>query len=90
MSEPEIVSCPADAWTKIATGVLTATVYRKIKGQYLQTQRDTGNAAPDPVADLQEGVSAFSDGDRTVISASNEIDIYLMPLGFSGRIRREL
>lgn len=89
MSDPAIISCPADSWTKIATNVTTGNVHRILKGpgSYLQTYRDTGNPAP---TDLSDAVPIFESGSQVPISNISGIDIYIYPVGKAGSVRVDL
>lgn len=86
MANPAIVACPQDAWTKIATNVTTGTIHRKLKSPnlYLQTYRDTGDAAPTTIADA---VPILVGGEQAEISASVSIDVYIYPVGAPGSVR---
>lgn len=83
MADPVIVPCPADVWTKVATNVTAGQVHIKDTrpGDYLQTYRMTGGAAPD-AGDPSE--VAKITGPFALIEATAGIDVYIMPLGAAG------
>lgn len=89
MPSPAFIDCPKDAWTKVATGVVTGQVWRMISTErYLQTYRLTGDAEP---TEKEEGVAAFLDGnDRETISSAELIDVYLYSISENGRVRVDL
>lgn len=86
MTNPLIVACPADEWTKIATDVTSGNVHRILKNPdvYLQTYRDTGDAAPTTTV---EGVPVFVGAGSAEISASVGIDVYIYAAGAAGSVR---
>lgn len=86
MADPVIVPCPADVWTKVATNVTAGQVHIKDTrpGDYLQTYRMTGGAAPD-AGDPSEGAKIT--GPFALIEATAGIDVYIMPLGAAGSVR---
>ncbi len=85
MADPNIVACPANAWTKVATNVTNGQVHVIDQGpEYLQTYRDTGN--PDPTAQ-SEGVPL----DEVVwISATAGIDVWVYAIKTAGSVRVDL
>lgn len=89
MSNPAFIDCPAGAWTKIATNVVSGNIYKMItEPQYLQTYRLTGEAAPTLIA---EGVQAFIENpEKEIISAIEPIDAYLWCIGAAGRVRIDI
>jgi hypothetical protein len=85
-SNPLSVSCTKDTWTKIATNVVTGTVYKQSNApaNYLQTFKLTGEAAP---TDEDEAVVLFEPGRISVpISSDSAIDVYVMAKGADGVI----
>ncbi len=90
MSNPVLIDCPAETWTKVATGVLTGNIYRVKTNPrvYLQTVRDTGEPAP---TNLSEGVPMFKDyPNREEVSSNVAIDIYIYPRNKAGKVRVDL
>ena len=88
MSNPVFVECPAGAWTKIATSVVTGFVHKIIHTRrYLQTYKETGETAPTLKA---EGVGLFLESNTEEISSSSPIDIYVWCVGDAGRVRVDL
>lgn len=88
-SNPLLVDCPANQWTKVATNVVTGQVWRMTSApsKYLQTYRVTADPAP---TDKSEGVGAFADVEKEIISASSAIDVYLYPVDAAGRVRVDI
>lgn len=88
MADPVIVPCAADAWTLVATAVLSANVYPRgvapgpPPSMFRYTYRDTGNAAPANDAGVVVG---FGDRDRAAPSVRAEfataMDLYIMAVG---------
>ncbi len=82
MSDPAILPIPEWEWTLVASNVtsgfinrLTTTVY------YYQTYRDTGGSAPStPTVGTipEEAVRIFEKSNQAIISASAEVDVYVM------------
>jgi hypothetical protein len=91
MPEPVFVDCPADQWTKVATGVTTGIIWKVIDTEYLYTYRLTGESAPTLESD---GVRVFRDDDESdnqvQIQAGELIDVYLWAKNSNGRIRADL
>lgn len=87
MAEPVVVACPADVWTKVATGVTSATIHRlsTAPNVYKQTYRNTTNPAPADNADAAIMFSAFPDQED--ISNDVAIDVYVQPAGKAGSVR---
>lgn len=90
MADPVFVNCTEGAWTKVATNVVTGKIWKvNTIPIYLHTYRDTGGAAPtlqsDGVLIFQEEESTFEE-----ISAANQIDVYIWPIGGDGRVRVDL
>jgi len=93
MADPVIVDCPKDVWTKVADNVVNGFLHKKSSqaATYLQTYRQTGEAAPDDVTDKPQGVAIFRNDQQTVkIQSSIAIDVYVMPIGADGKIRADL
>ena len=87
MANPAFINLTKDIFTLVATAVTTGQVHR-INTQpraYLSTYKLTGEAAPANDATL--GVPAFVPSDIEEISSSEQIDVYLMPVGVAGRVR---
>ena len=88
MSNPIFIDCPEGAWTKIATAVITGFVHRKNHiPKYLQTYKQTGEAAPTLLSD---GVGLFLEFNTEEITDSNPIDVYIWCTGAAGRVRVDL
>jgi len=88
-SDPLIVVCAKNAWTKVATDVISGSVHKKSyePQEYLQTYRVTGNAAPTVLTD---GIWAFKNNEPEAISATSGIDVYIYALTSAGSVRVDL
>ena len=86
MADPVLVPCPEGQWTKVATNKTTGTIHviSTAPNKYLQTYRDTGEAAP---TTIEEAVPFDS---FLQISASAGIDVYVCASGKAGKIRADL
>jgi hypothetical protein len=84
MPNPNLVSCPADTWTKVATNVTTGNIWiaDKSPNKYLQTYVLTGQAAP---AGTAIGIAIVGDG--MPIANTVGIDVYIYPIGELGKVR---
>ena len=95
MADPTLVTCTADAWTKVATNVTTGVIHiiTNVPGQYLQTYRDTGGAAPSG-SPGEEAV--LIPADEISIAAAAGIDVYIYvktaptSTAVNGRVRVDL
>ena len=86
MPNPVIVPCPKKAWTKIATDVVAGNIHLiDTRATYLQTYRETGDAAPTLVT---EGVAISPPG--VPISAVSGIDVYIWCERAAGSVRVDL
>jgi hypothetical protein len=86
MANPVFVDCPADTWQLVASNVTAGQVKKadNTPGQYLETYRTTGGAAP---TEISEGIPCFVSRYSEPISASAGIDVYIMARGKDGRVR---
>ena len=82
MSNPAIVVCPVNAWTKVATNVAAGVVYRITGRKLYQTYRVSGGAAP---TDLTEAVDLVTPADA--IESSQGIDVYIYSKDEAGSVR---
>ena len=88
MSNPVFIACPADQWTKIATGVTAGMIHKiNVEPHMLQTYRDTGDAAPTIRSD---GVPVFTKEYHEEIKSGQAIDVYLWSDGLAGNVRVDL
>lgn len=88
MANPAFVDCPSNTWAKVAEKVITGFLHNKLRGpQYLQTYRTYDDPAP---TDQSEGVQIFVNSDTAIISATADIDVYIMSLGKDGKVRVDL
>ena len=86
MASPEVKPCPADVWTLVATEVHTGVVHidDTSPNMYLQTYRDTGEAAP---VDL---TGALPFDPLFQISMNVAIDVYVRAVKNAGSVRVDL
>ena len=90
MADPVLIDItPADEWVLVAQNVKNGQLYCKKEGNYIQTMRATGNPAP-PDSPLTDQVPIFDDTTSAVISSSFSIDVYLMVIGGTGKVRADL
>ncbi len=84
MADPLVVACPENTWTKIVTNVTNGMVHllTASRGIYLQTYRQTGEAAPTLAS---EGVRIFDN--EAEISSDSNIDVYIYCQGEAGSVR---
>ena len=89
MADPVLVTCTADAWTKVATNVTAGKVkiVSNDPDQYLETYRDTGGTAPSGTPGEE---AILVNGEVVTIGASAGIDVYLYARGAAGRVRVDL
>lgn len=89
MATPVFVPCTKNAWTKVATNVQTGFVHKvsHAPNTYLQTYRDTGDAAPTLRTD---GVELFAESVTEDIFAIAGIDVYVWADGDAGKVRVDL
>lgn len=94
VGDPEVITCPANRWTKIATNVWFGTVSKLYDDDeiadptgYLQTYRVTGEPAPTSKA---EGVVCFETGNFELILSWWGIDVYVWAIGQEGKVRVNL
>jgi len=86
MADPATVSCPADAWTKVASAVTTGQVWiLDTTPRYVQTYRTAGNPAP-----TDDALAGPFQGESMLISAGAPIDVYIKPRGSAGKVRVDL
>lgn len=85
MADPQIVSCPKDAWTKVADNVTAGMIFVMNSGPiYLSTWRDHGGAAPTATT---EGVGLVEDNTGNRIEMDRAIDVYVYCLNAAGSVR---
>ena len=86
MADPVITPCPEGEWTKVATNQTTGVIHILSKNpkQYLQTYRDTGEAAPTAIAEAVPFI------EHLTISAATGIDVYIWTQGADGSVRVDL
>lgn len=89
MSNPVFVTCKKNTWKLVAQNVTAGFIHCDSvrPDSYLQTYRDTGDAAP---TDQTEGTPIFLKSWSEEISASAGIDVYIMAVGQRGRVRVDL
>ena len=84
-TNPTIVACPADTWTKVASSIKEVEIAIKLTRPniYLYTFRNAGDAAPSDQSDA----IVLSPGGKSTISSLIDIDVYVFPRGAAGKIR---
>jgi hypothetical protein len=86
MANPAIVPCPANVWTKVATGVKVGNIWVKDRpkngGYMMHTYRLTTDPAP---ANETESMPILDQGIR--IDHSVLIDVYIYALHDAGSVR---
>lgn len=90
MSDPVLIPCAKDDWTKVATNVVNGRIHKKsnLPHTYLSVYRDTGNVAP---TSRLEGVAIFVDNNtEESIFASAGVDVYIFPVKAAGNVRVDL
>jgi hypothetical protein len=89
MADPVLIDIPVGQWIKVATNVITGAVLPRISNTlYLQTIRDTGNAAPVD-GDLSEGKELPYCG--ATIADVTPRDVYIAVKGSNpGQVRVDL
>lgn len=87
MSNPVVIECPADAWTKVATSVKKGIIWIMYSSPhvYLQTWKQTGDPAPTL---RSEGIPILNQCNP--IQATINIDVYIYPVGKPGCVRVDL
>ncbi len=85
MANPTDVPCPAGVWTLVATAIQTGWVEIRssVPSAYFWTDRDTGGLAPTTLA---QG-SGFGGKVWGRIGDSEQIDVYIWPVGAAGTVR---
>ena len=86
MPNPDIISCPVDVWTKIATGITSGIVHviDTSPNVYLHTYRLTTQDPPVNNDDAAPFELALQ------IANSAAIDVYIQPKGKAGSVRVDL
>jgi len=90
MASAVVVSCTADAWTKVATNLPAATVHilDSIPSQYLYTYRDTTGAAPSGTPGAEAVVMRFGEPLTVqVYTGGTNFDLYVYAKGGTGSVR---
>ena len=86
MANPDVIVCPADVWTLVAEAVHTGVIHidDTSPNMYLQTYRDTGQAAPTDFTGAMPFDPLFQ------ISMNEPIDVYVRAVRKAGRVRADL
>ena len=94
MANPELIRCPKNQWTKIATNVVSGQIHKKTEKpqEYLSTFRETGDPGPENTEEgKEEGVPIFIDNIVSEeIKNSTGIDIYIYPVTDDGLVRVDI
>lgn len=88
MANPATVSCDADVWTKVATAVKSGQV--SIKNNAPRVYRCTYVVTADPAPSDDSVALAFDEDGSLPISADEEIDVYIKPVGANGLVIVEI
>lgn len=90
MANPLKVPCPANVWTKVATGVTSGTVVKldSTPAKYLQTYRLTGETAPSD--DTDAGILFEFDKNSAEIGHNVSIDVYVKAVTAAGAVRVDI
>jgi len=82
MANPEILTLPADEWTKVAEDVTEGIIdiVTSTPKAYFRTYRITGDPPPSGL----DGVKRLRDGEH--ISAISSVDVYVFPVGGVGKV----
>lgn len=91
MADPIFVNCEEDEWTKVATNITTGQIHKMKEApfSYIHTYRTTGGDAPG--GGIEEGVKIFLGHTISeVVSFVAAIDLYIMCIKESGRVRVDL
>jgi hypothetical protein len=86
MTNPAIVNCPKDIWTKVATNQTVGVIHilKTDPHAYYVTYRVTADPAPITLADSIPFTKS------TPIAASAGSDYYIRPVGIDGQVRVDL
>ena len=86
MAAPVIVVCTKDTWVKVATGVTSAIIHKKILGPtYFQSYVLTTDPAP---TDLTTGIEMLEQSVQFTLSAA--ADIYIYAANKAGSVRVDI
>lgn len=98
MSDPVVQILAKDVWVKVATAILSASVYILDNNpkRYLHTYVDTGGAAPDN-SSVREGMRiSYEDAPQESPPYGYEgfgftasADLYIMAVGANGEVRTD-
>lgn len=85
-SNPVIVPCPANVWTKVAGPIRSVVLHKKSNapGGYLYTHRITGGPAP---VSNSEGVPLFHSDLHFTVADDDLIDVYVWAVTSDGKVR---
>lgn len=88
MANPASVACATDTWTKVASAVTSGQVRIETSGPnyYLVVFRVSGDPAPVNF----DGAQQMKYGKPEVISAKEQIDVYIYPKGAAGQVGVDL
>ena len=77
-TEPQMIPTPQGQWTKVASSVVAGRIIvMDATKNYRHTIRDAGDAPPDPVSDLEEGISLDDGRAGNEIANDHAIDVYV-------------
>jgi len=91
MANPQIIACPKDVWTKVASGVTGGQIYaRNNLADYFITYRTAGFTPAPPNGDVSEGVLMNKTGVGTILSFAAAVDVYVACTREAGEVRADL
>lgn len=88
-SNPVVTDLTANTWVKVATNVTSGAI-KKLSNKpakYLETYRTTGGTTP---SGIEEGAELFFNTVSESILSDTAIDVYVMAVGDSGKVRVDL
>jgi hypothetical protein len=80
------ITCTADTWVKIATGVTSAVIHKLSVSPNVYKQTYVATTDPAPTDDLN-AVLAFGDCNSFIFSESESSDIYIKAVRVDGSVR---
>lgn len=88
MTNPILIDCPKNSWTKVATDATNGFVHVDLpylEITWYQTYRDTGESAPIDLDNADGSVKLLIPTDP--IRAKTGIDVYVWPRNYDGKVR---
>jgi hypothetical protein len=91
MANPELIDCPANTWTKVATNVTSGIIHIDLPYlniEWYQTYRQTGESAPSDLDGANGSARLLKPSDD--IDSSTAVDVYVWPRSEDGKVRVDL